>query len=272
METNEKNEIRSSVRDHYGKVAEAPFGVGCAPGCCAPTSGSSLALGYSQDDLAAVPEGADLGLGCGNPRAIASLQPGEVVLDLGSGAGFDCFLAAAQVGTTGKVIGVDMTPAMLTKARGNAERAGSTNVEFRLGEIERLPVGDAEIDVVISNCVVNLSPDKEAVFREAFRVLKPGGRIAISDVIALVPIPAELKSTALAISACVAGAWTVPEVESALTNAGFTAVVVDVRAESREFIAGWLPGSRAEDFVASASIRATRPAGAAACCAPSCCG
>lgn len=271
MSERTSDEIRAEVREHYGQVARAPYATGCAPGCCVPTKGTSLALGYSEADLAAVPDGADLGLGCGNPQAIAGLEAGETVLDLGSGAGFDCFLASRAVGATGKVIGVDMTPAMLGKARSNAASVGATNVEFRLGEIERLPVRDAEVDVVISNCVVNLSPDKEAVYREAFRVLKPGGRVAISDVVALAPIPAELRATALAISACVAGAATVSEVKAMLTRAGFEDVEVEVVGKSREFIAQWLPGSRAEEYVASAAIRARKPGGEKACCGPSCC-
>ncbi len=271
MNERTNDEIRAEVREHYGKVAEAPYASGCAPGCCAPTKGTSLALGYSEADLAAVPDGADLGLGCGNPQAIAGLARGEKVLDLGSGAGFDCFLASRAVGPTGKVVGVDMTPAMLVKARANASKVGATNVEFRLGEIERLPVSDGEVDVVMSNCVVNLSPDKDAVYREAFRALKPGGRIAISDVIALAPIPTELRSTAMALSACVAGAATVVEVEAMLASAGFEDVMVEVVGASREFIARWLPGSRAEDYVVSASIRATKPAGNKTCCGPTCC-
>ncbi len=264
------DEIRSEVRAHYGKVAEAPFAVGCAPGCCAPTQGTSTALGYSADELAAVPAGADLGLGCGNPQAIAGLRSGETVLDLGSGAGFDCFLAARAVGETGKVIGVDMTPAMLTKARANAQAGGVTNVEFRLGEIEQLPVQGATVDVVMSNCVVNLSPDKDAVYREAFRVLKPGGRVAISDVVALAPIPEQLKTT-MALSACIAGAASVADLEAMLARVGFTDVVVEVAPQSRDFITGWMPGSRAEDYVASASIRATKPGATKSCCGPSCC-
>lgn len=271
MSERTNDEIRAEVREHYGKVANAPYATGCAPGCCAPTQGTSLALGYSEADLAAVPEGADLGLGCGNPQAIAGLSTGEAVLDLGSGAGFDCFLAARAVGSVGKVIGVDMTPAMLTKARANAASVGAKNVEFRLGEIERLPVGDAEVDVVMSNCVVNLSPDKEAVYREAFRVLKPGGRVAISDVVAFAPIPDALRGSAFAISACVAGAATVHDVQAMLARAGFEDVVVEVVGKSRDFIANWIPGSRAEDYVASASIRARKPGSAKACCGPSCC-
>jgi SAM-dependent methyltransferase len=265
------DEIRAEVRDHYARVARAPAAVGCAPGCCAPTKNASAVLGYSEADLAAVPDGADLGLGCGNPQAIADLRAGEKVLDLGSGAGFDCFLAARAVGPAGRVIGVDMTPAMIEKARDNARRGGIDNVELRLGEIERLPVGDGEIDVVMSNCVVNLSPDKPSVYREAFRVLKPGGRVAISDVVAFAPIPEALRKTEMALSACVAGAATVPEIRAMLEQAGFVDVRIEVAGESREFIAEWMPGSRAEDFVASASIRATKPSAARACCGPSCC-
>lgn len=266
------DQIRSDVRDHYGKVAEAPKSVGCAPNCCAPSApGSSLALGYSEAELAAVPDGADLGLGCGNPQAIAGLSAGEVVVDLGSGAGFDCFLAARQVGEKGRVIGVDMTPAMLTKARGNAEKIAAKNVEFRLGEIERLPISDGEADVVMSNCVVNLSPDKPAVYREAFRVLKPGGRVAISDVVAFAPIPADIRAQTMALSACIAGAATVPEIESMLKDAGFTDVRIEVAGQSRAFISEWLPGSKAEEYIASASIRATKPSATAACCGPTCC-
>ncbi|MBN1611899.1 MAG: arsenite methyltransferase, partial [Polyangiaceae bacterium] len=170
------DEVRAAVRDRYGKVAkQESSGCCCSPGCCAPAPDASLSLGYSPEDLDSVPEGANLGLGCGNPQAIAALHVGETVLDLGAGGGFDCFLAAKQVGAKGRVIGVDMTPEMVQKARANARQAAAQNVDFRLGEIEHLPVADGEVDVILSNCVINLSPDKEAVFGEAFRVLKPGG-------------------------------------------------------------------------------------------------
>jgi SAM-dependent methyltransferase len=230
-----------------------------------------LQLGYTPEDLSAVPEGANLGLGCGNPQAIAALRPGESVLDLGSGGGFDCFLAARQVGPTGHILGVDMTPAMISKARANAERIGVRNVEFRLGEIEHLPVGDASVDVIISNCVVNLSPDKEAVFRDAFRVLRPSGRLAISDVIALAPIPAELRSRIEAFTGCVAGAVDAQGLSAMLHRAGFEDVQVTPRPEMSAFIGDWLPGSGAEHYVASATIEARKPGPGGACCAPSCC-
>ena len=263
-------EIRREVRDHYAAVACGASGC-CAPGAgCGPNPEASLALGYAPGDLAAAPEGANLGLGCGNPQAIASLRVGETVLDLGSGAGFDCFLAARQVGPGGRVIGVDMTPSMIEKARANAARVGAANVEFRLGEIERLPVADGEVDVILSNCVVNLSPDKPAVFREAARALKPGGRIAIADVVATAPLPEAMRHEIALHAGCVAGAATVDEVVEMLRAAGLTEVRVHVRPESRAFISEWFPGVGAEDYVASATIEAVRPK-ATSCCAPGCC-
>ena len=228
MSERTSDEIRAEVRAHYGKVAEAPYGAGCGPSCCAPTKGASGALGYSDAEMAAVPEGADLGLGCGNPQAIASLREGEAVLDLGSGAGFDCLLAARAVGPSGKVIGVDMTPSMLEKARANARTAGASHVEFRLGEIERLPLRDGEVDVVISNCVVNLSPEKERVFSEIARVLKPGGQMLISDIV-VDDAPAWLRPVAALYSACVAGAVSEAEYVGGLRRAGLEAVEVRAR-------------------------------------------
>ncbi len=267
---------RNSVREHYSKVARAATGCGtdtpgCAPGCCGAQPTTSLALGYSAEDLASVPEGADMGLGCGNPHAIAALKVGESVLDLGSGGGFDCFLAARQVGSKGRVVGVDMTPQMVTKARDNARKLGATNVEFRLGEIENLPVADGSVDVILSNCVVNLSPSKPDVFREAFRVLRAGGRIAMSDVVATAPIPEHLRSSAAALSGCVGGAASLDEVRQMLTEAGFADITIQPRDESREFIREWMPGAGIEAFVVSATIEAVKPAAQRSCCGPSCC-
>jgi arsenite methyltransferase len=270
MTTRSDDQVHGTVREHYAKIA-ATNGGACAPGCCgaSTTPDMSLRLGYSADELAAVPEGANMGLGCGNPQAIAALRPGETVLDLGSGGGFDCFLAARQVGPQGRVIGVDMTPEMIAKARANALALAATTVEFRLGEIEHLPLADATADVIISNCVINLAPDKAKVFREAFRVLKPGGRLAVADVVAIAELPPALRESVDALSGCVAGATAVADVEAMLAAAGFAEIHVSVRAESRDFIQDWAPGSRAEDYVASATIEAVKPS--AACCAPGCC-
>ena len=270
LETND--DIRNTIRDHYGKVAESAAGVGCAPGCCSPgTTIKSSSLGYSAEDLASVPEGADMGLGCGNPQAIAALRPGETVLDLGSGGGFDCFLAAKQVGMQGSVIGVDMTAQMVAKARDNARRVGATNVEFRLGEIEHLPLADNTVDVILSNCVINLSPNKPDVFREAFRVLKAGGRLAISDVVATTPIPAHFSTSAAALSGCIGGAIDAAELEAMLREAGFDAIRLQPREESRAFIKDWMPGSGIENYIVSATIEAKKPGPASDCCGPECC-
>jgi SAM-dependent methyltransferase len=227
-------------------------------GCCGATAQStSEALGYSEEERRSAPEGADLGLGCGNPQAIAELKAGERVLDLGSGAGFDAFLAARQVGDKGSVIGVDMTPEMVAKARANVLKTELRNVEFRLGEIEHLPVPDASADVIMSNCVINLSPDKPAVFREAFRVLAPGGRVAISDIVALRTIPDGIRYDLEAYAGCVSGAAPVPEIEQMLAEAGFRDVYVELKGTSASLVEGWSPA--AETLVASALIRATKP-------------
>jgi len=266
MTTRDDDVIRDQVRTAYARVAQGAGG--CSVGCCGTEGAGSLTLGYTPQDLASVPEGADLGLGCGNPQAIAALRAGEVVLDLGSGAGFDCFLAASRVGPTGRVIGVDMTPEMVSKARDNARRVQAPNVDFRLGEIEHLPVADASVDAVISNCVINLAPDKGAVFREAIRVLKPGGRIAISDVVATRPIPPELAASVEALTGCIAGAARVDEMSRLLQEAGFEGVRIEPRADSRAIVRQCMPG--AEEVLASACIQAVKPGGAS-CCAPSCC-
>ncbi len=272
-------EVKEIVRARYGGIA-----MGAVSGCCAPAASSCCApvpaaeakareMGYTAEELAAIPEGANLGLGCGNPQAIADMRPGEVVVDLGSGAGFDCLLATRQVGATGHVIGVDMTHEMLKKARDNAARVGASNVEFRLGEIEHLPIADNTADVILSNCVINLVPDKAQVFREAFRVLKPGGRLAISDVINTRPLTAELAADRALVCGCVAGAAPVRDVEAWLQAAGFQAVRISVKPESRELIASWAPGRGIENYVASAIIEARKPGSGdvAACCTTSCC-
>jgi SAM-dependent methyltransferase len=229
--------------------------------------------GYSAEELAAIPEGANLGLGCGNPQAIAAMKPGEVIIDLGSGAGFDCLLAARQVGATGRVIGVDMTHEMLKKARDNAARVGAANVEFRLGEIEHLPVADNTADVILSNCVINLVPDKAQVFREAFRVLKPGGRLAISDVVNIRELTPELAADRALICGCVAGAAPAQSIRGWLESAGFRDVRINVKPESRDLVAGWAPGRGIENYVGSANIEARKPrADETGCCSTSCCG
>ncbi len=252
------------MRTRNGEVAQGtdsrpPAGC-CAGGCgCGTTSTSSVQLGYSSEELATAPQGADLGLGCGNPQAIAALRPGETVLDLGSGGGLDCFLAARQVGPGGRVIGVDMTPEMVARARQNARTVALANVDFRLGEIEHLPVADTSVDVILSNCVINLAADKKAVYREAFRVLKPGGRLAISDVVARAELPVEIKNDLALWSSCAAGALTVAELAAVLAEAGFAAVRITPNPQSAAFIKDWAPGRGLEDLLASAAITAVKP-------------
>jgi SAM-dependent methyltransferase len=252
--------VKAAVRETYGRIASEQRTAGCCgtSGCCGPSGQpNSSALGYSEDERQSAPDGSDLGLGGGNPQAIAELQRGERVLDLGSGAGFDAFLAARQVGPSGSVIGVDMTPEMITKARGNIAKTDLRNVEFRLGEIEHLPAADDSIDVVMSNCVINLSTDKPAVFREAYRVLAPGGRLAISDIVALREIPAAVRNDLQAYAGCVSGAALIAEVEGMLRAAGFEDVRVDLKSNSDALVLGWAPG--AGPLGASARIRATKP-------------
>ena len=275
--SNDKDQdvIRDAVRDRYADIVTT--GSSCCGGssCCDSTESAgdndwvylgrktgveqSLKLGYSEEELSAAPEGANLGLGCGNPQAIADLKPGEVVVDLGAGAGFDCFLAARAVGATGRVIGVDMTPEMVGRAREIARESGYDNVDFRLGEIEHLPVADATADVIMSNCVINLSPDKPAVYAEAFRVLKPGGRLAVSDVVATAELPAEWKDDMALRCTCISGASLVSEVEEMLRAAGFVDISVSPKDQSREFIGTWEPGHKLEDYVLSANISAAKP-------------
>jgi arsenite methyltransferase len=268
----EQDQVRKAVRERYAGFAEtgAPKEGSCcgesttccgtaAPKAAADQDEISRQLGYSVEELAEAPEGANLGLGCGNPQAIAALKPGEVVLDLGSGAGFDCFLAANAVGETGRVIGVDMTPEMVSHAREIAQNAGRINVDFRLGEIEHLPVADSTVDVIMSNCVINLSPDKPSVFREAFRVLKAGGRLAVSDVVRVAPFPAEWLKDVDLVCSCVTGASSVPELEALMTEAGFVDVDIRPKDESKEFIRDWKPWTKLEEYVLSSSITAVKP-------------
>ncbi len=262
----DRAQIKEMVRIRYGGIAVAADLSGCcaptASSCCGPTTAApdkALQMGYTEAQLASVPDGANLGLGCGNPQAIAAIQPGETVVDLGSGAGFDCFLAARQVGPGGHVIGIDMTHEMLMKARANAARIGVGNVEFCLGELEHLPVADNTAEIVISNCVINLVPDKAQVFREAFRVLKPGGRLAVSDIVSTAPLPAELRGDPALICGCVAGAARAALIEEWLSQAGFVDIRVLPKPESRELIKSWAPGRGVEDYVVSAAIEARKP-------------
>ena len=258
--------LRQRVRSRY---AQAATGTGCGctspstQGCCGSPSDTveqaNRIMGYSARELDSVVDGANLGLGCGNPTAMGELKPGEVVLDLGSGAGFDCFLSARKVGKSGRVIGVDMTPEMLAKARENAVKMGADNVEFRLGEIENLPAADTSVDVIISNCVINLSPQKKQVFREAYRVLKPGGRLYVSDVVATAEMPESMREQAALLTGCIAGAEHVDKIRQMLAAAGFQNIDIELKAYSKELVSGWFPGSGAEDYVASADIRAEKP-------------
>jgi len=256
------DEIRDQVSLRYAGIATK--GGSCCPGsssaCCSDPLGNPQAsekLGYSNEDMAAVPEGANMGLGCGNPQLLASLKPGETVLDLGSGGGFDCFLAAKAVGETGRVIGVDMTPEMVRKARKNAVNAGFKNVDFRLGEIEHLPVPDNSVDVIISNCVINLSPDKVGVFTDAFRVLRQNGRLAVSDIVALQPLSEEILGNVDAYCGCVSGAVSVEELRKIMLAVGFKDISIELKPESRHFIKDWFKD--AEKYVCSASIKAIKP-------------
>lgn len=239
------------VRSRYSAIATEGS-------CCGPAS-SSTAI-YDEEELRAVDGEADLGLGCGNPGAIAALSPGETVLDLGSGGGFDCFLAAQAVGPSGHVIGVDMTPEMVSKARENAITNAVDTVEFRLGEIEALPVADDSIDVIISNCVINLSPNKPRVFRESARVLRPGGRLAISDVVRTAPFPEDIANDPDSLAACVGGAEPVSTLEAILDDAGFEDIRIEPLNDSDAFIREWDDERDLSDYLVSASITARLPA------------
>ncbi|PHS52371.1 MAG: arsenite S-adenosylmethyltransferase [Lutibacter sp.] len=262
MENKLKNDMRESVMKNYKRVAlKTSLDSNKEAACCSTDNNLaavSEALGYSSLEYDQVPNGSNMGIGCGNPQAIASLKQGETVLDLGSGGGFDCFLASNSVGSTGKVIGVDMTPEMLKKARINEEKGKYTNTEFRLGEIEHLPVADASIDVIISNCVINLSPEKQQVFIEAFRVLKPGGRLAISDVVTTIELPNELKNDEALHCGCMAGASSINELKTYLQKAGFSAISIEPKEKSREFIKEWAPGTGIENYIVSATIEAVK--------------
>lgn len=283
METGEKEKIREAVRERYGRIAKSETvnpGTGPAASCCTPSTPTaqaipmasccsgvsspslenmSAAIGYTKEDIHGLSEGANMGLGCGNPVALASLKSGETVVDLGCGGGFDCFLASKEVGETGKVIGVDMTPEMITRARENVEKMGAGNVEFRLGEIEHLPVADNSADIIMSNCVINLSPDKLRVYRDAFRVLKPGGRLAISDIVATAPVPEEIRKNLALLTACIGGAETIEETEHMLKEAGFQDIKIKPNEKSGDLIREWIPGKQIEDYVVSASIEAVKP-------------
>ncbi len=263
----EETKIRDTVREAYGAIAEGKArGSSCCSSCSCETGEFALSIGYSDDELRSVPEGANLGLSCGNPTAFANLKEGEVVLDLGSGAGFDCFIAARKVGGTGKVIGVDMTQAMLEKARENAQKGSFLNVEFRLGEIENLPVADNSVDVVISNCVINLSVDKPRVFQEIFRVLKPGGRISVSDMALLRQLPESIRRSVDAYVGCVAGAVLVDEYRRLVEESGFKDVQASVTGGSscirpdtqdpmgRALKEGVEEGTSLEDYVVSVRV------------------
>jgi SAM-dependent methyltransferase len=278
VHTKDAETVRQTVRAGYARIASGEQQSCCASSCCCGDGSAdqvALAVGYSEAELEDLPEGANMGLSCGNPTALAELAPGEVVLDLGSGGGFDVFIAGQRVGPTGRAIGVDMTPEMLAKARGNtaayAQRTGLDNVEFRLGEIEHLPVADASVDVVISNCVINLSPDKPQVWREIARVLRPGGRAAISDLALLQPLPGPLAEMVEALVGCIAGAVLVTDTERMAREAGLVEMELEQKAGKVDAMADWndplyqkitehLPaGTRPGEYVTSLDVRARKP-------------
>lgn len=261
------DQIRNNVRENYKQVAlrGVTDNSCCAPSCCTPAENQNISIeeisqkmGYTSQELQSIPNGANMGLGCGNPQAIADLKEGEIVLDLGSGGGFDCFLASPKVGADGRVIGVDMTPEMISKARNNAEKNNFGNVEFRLGEIENLPVADNSVDVIISNCVINLSPNKSRVFQEAFRVLKNDGRLAISDIVMTAEIPDEMQLNPNLYSGCITGASTIENLREHMKQAGFVNISITPKDESKEFIKEWAPELKVEDYIVSAIIKAEK--------------
>ena len=264
QDTNKGDEsVKKEVRSVYSKAAKGKNqNKGCSNNCCGGSTNPeeySKELGYTEEELKSIPQSCNMGLGCGNPQKIASLKEGESVLDLGAGGGIDVFLASKKVGPKGKVYGVDMTPEMISKARENAIIGNYKNVEFLLGEIEHLPLPNNSIDVIISNCVVNLSTNKSQVFNETFRVLKEGGRIAISDVIAYKPLPKEMIDNKELYCNCISGAITIDELKKILTKAGFVDIVIEQEKESRQFVKDWVPGSDAENYVVSAKIMAVKP-------------
>lgn len=260
------DEIRAHVRARYGEIGKTNGGGCCCSGgassCCGGDNALdnvSQVMGYSPEELTSVPEDANLGLGCGNPQAIADLKPGDNVLDLGCGGGFDTFLAANQVGDSGLVIGVDMTPEMVNLARLNAKNGNYSNVDFRLGEIENLPIQDNSIDVILSNCVINLSPDKQRVFDEAFRVLKNGGRLAISDVVAIGSMPEEIRNDVDAYAGCISGATSMDQLKKMLTSSGFVEIDIEIKKNSDEIVSDWAPDFPISRYIASAIIQAKKP-------------
>lgn len=264
-----EDDIRTSVRESYTKVAlKLNSTQDCctpAPSCCVPSGNQNISIdeisqkmGYTKEELSSIPDGANMGLSCGNPQVIADLKPGEVVVDLGSGGGFDCFLAAPKVGKKGRVIGIDMTPEMISKARRNAEKPGFEQVEFRLGEIEHMPVADYTADIIISNCVINLSPNKAQVFDEAYRILKVGGRLAISDVVLTAALPESYLSDMNLYSGCISGAVSIKEYEELLKDAGFKNISIEPKDESKEFIREWEPNYDLENYIVSAIIQAVK--------------
>lgn len=265
--TSNKEEIRESIRKNYAEVAvKGTDGGGCCcnSGCCCSDTSvdigeTSMRIGYTAEDINNAPLEANMGLGCGNPTATASIQEGNTVLDLGSGGGFDCFLARRMVGDTGYVIGVDMTSEMVKLARENADKSGYTNVEFRLGEIEHLPVADASVDIIISNCVINLSLEKDKVFHEAFRVLKPGGRLSISDIVATAELPDQILQDLRMMAGCIAGAEYVDNIRMMMQKAGFMNIKLTPKDNSREILSSWAPNRSIEDYVASYIIEGTKP-------------